>query len=136
MTTQLIYASRAATPAIDLGAILAVSRPRNEQAGITGYLLAGPRWFVQVLEGEETAVAETYARIGADPRHTDLTLIGRRPIRRRSFPHWSMGGRAVGAEATPVLAQHDLAEDFDPRVVPMPVLLALTMDLQDNEGRP
>lgn len=134
MTTQLIYASRAALPALDLAAILAVSRPRNEAAGITGYLLAGPHWFVQVLEGEEAAVAETYARIGADPRHGDVTLIGTRTVRRRSFPRWSMGGRSIGPDAGPALARHDLAEDFDPRNVPMPTLLGLAMDLQDREA--
>lgn len=133
MTTQLIYASRASAPSTDLAAVLAVSQPRNEAAGITGYLLAGPRWFVQVLEGEDAAVRETYARIGLDPRHTDLALIGSRTIRRRSFPRWSMGGGEVGPDSGPVLARYDLAEDFDPREVPMPTLLALAMDLQDRE---
>lgn len=133
MTVQLIYASRAAASAADLAAILAVSRPRNEAAGITGYLLAGPRWFVQVLKGEEAAVAATYSRLGADPRHADLTLVGRRTIRERSFPRWSMGGSAVAPGAGPLLARHGLAADFDPRDAPMPTLLALAMDFQDAE---
>jgi hypothetical protein len=134
MTVQLIYVSRAAVPATDLAAILATSQPRNAASGITGYLLAGPRWFVQVLEGDEAAVSETYARIGADPRHAELSLIGTRAIRRRSFPRWSMGGRTIGPDAGPILTRHDLVEDFDPRDVPMPRLLALAMDLQDREA--
>jgi hypothetical protein len=46
---------------------------------------------MQVLEGDDTAVDETYARIRQDLRHTGLMLIDRAPIKVRSFEDWSMG---------------------------------------------
>lgn len=49
------------------------------------------RSFMQVLEGEEAAVDETYARLQKDPRHTGVMLIDRSPIEARSFGQWGMG---------------------------------------------
>jgi hypothetical protein len=45
---------------------------------------------MQILEGEETAVDETYGRILKDPLHTDLMLLECAPIKTRSFGRWSM----------------------------------------------
>jgi hypothetical protein len=41
--------------------------------------------FVQILEGEERAVEETFARIERDARHTALTVLTRRSESRRRF---------------------------------------------------
>jgi hypothetical protein len=51
--------------------------------------------FMQVLEGEEAAVDETYARILLDDRHTGAMLIEREPIDGRSFGRWSMGFKSL-----------------------------------------
>ena len=51
--------------------------------------------FMQVLEGEESAVAETMARIQADTRHHDIFELSHTPITTREFGTWSMGFRAL-----------------------------------------
>jgi hypothetical protein len=90
---QLIYASRAAEE-IDRNSlldILSVSRDRNSQVGVTGALLYDQQTFIQVLEGEERAVEETFQRIANDSRHTDVIVISRFHIPSRQFANWSMG---------------------------------------------
>jgi hypothetical protein len=53
--------------------------------------------FMQVLEGEEAAVDETYSRIRQDPRHAGCIVIDRWPIEKRSFSQWSMGFKCLQA---------------------------------------
>ena len=70
--------------------LLAVSRRNNEKSGITGMLLYKERRFLQVLEGEESAVRATYARIERDPRHRDVVLLITGAEQEREFGDWSM----------------------------------------------
>jgi hypothetical protein len=60
-------------------------------------LLHFNRSFMQVLEGEDAAIDETYARILLDPRHTSIVLLERAAIKTRTFGRWHMGFRRVGA---------------------------------------
>lgn len=89
----LVYVSVAAEKASkdDLLEILARSRTKNAEVGITGMLLYKDGNYMQVLEGEEKAVRDLYARIRRDPRHLGIvTLVeGRRD--NRCFGDWSMG---------------------------------------------
>ena len=89
---QLLYASSTDRDVSDamLENILAVSRRNNAACGVTGVLLYSEGGFMQVLEGEETAVNKTYARICADKRHWKaMTLLDRNAP--RAFGAWSMG---------------------------------------------
>jgi hypothetical protein len=102
----LVYVSVAAESISreDLLRILEQSRPRNADAGITGMLLYKDGNFMQVLEGEEAAVRDLYARIRRDPRHLGIVTLteGRRD--ERCFGDWSMGFQdlsAPGARAVP-----------------------------------
>jgi hypothetical protein len=94
---HLVYASSALHlfGENELLALLGKSRRNNAVAGITGLLLYRAGNFIQVLEGEETAVAETHARIAADLRHNGLIVLIRAPIAERSFGDWSMGFRNI-----------------------------------------
>ncbi len=91
---QLCYSSRC-TAGVDVDDILQRSRHNNAVDGITGLLWHDDGMFLQVLEGPETSVAATYARIAADPRHHDLMILSDRPVDAREFGYWSMerGGR-------------------------------------------
>lgn len=96
---HIIYLSRAVrelSPA-ELVSLLLESRTYNEQAGITGALAYGDKQFMQVIEGEETAVTELYGRIARDPRHQSVFKLADKAIAERSFESWSMAFR----EATP-----------------------------------
>ena len=102
---QLIYisTSRADISQATLDDILAASRRNNEQAGITGLLLAGSRRFLQALEGPDLAVAATLKRIAGDPRHFAIVELGRRHVGERAFGAWNMdfkrGNDAVAGAA-------------------------------------
>lgn len=96
---QLIYVSSSPDPQvspIELERILQSAVRHNLAQGITGMLLYANGTFIQVLEGEEAAVDETFARVERDPRHTGVFVIDRAPIRDRAFGQWSMGFKRLG----------------------------------------
>jgi hypothetical protein len=95
---QLIYVStaREELDTAELDQILASSVRHNEQQQVTGMLLYSAGSFLQILEGEEAVVAETYSRIKEDPRHTDIMLLERSVVTTRDFAHWHMGFRRLG----------------------------------------
>lgn len=74
---RIIYASQATSdfPPEELIALLEKSRSKNERTGLSGMLLYSSQSFLQVLEGDEEALAAAYARIRADARHTNLRLL-------------------------------------------------------------
>lgn len=90
---HLIYCSAARerfTPRM-LAELLQDARRFNSQHGITGILLYTDGSFFQVLEGDEKTLDALFASISRDPRHNQVTLIIREPIRRRTFADWTMG---------------------------------------------
>ena len=76
--------------------ILRVSRRNNAAVGVTGLLIVGGKRFLQVLEGTDLAVAQTFDRIQRDPRHFAMVSLARQTITERSFGSWSMGYQAGG----------------------------------------
>ncbi len=89
---QLLYVSNTARDIAfgELNTILMTSRRNNEALGITGLLLHIDGGFLQVLEGEERAVRDIYARICADKRHWNTHVLLDREAP-RAFYDWSMG---------------------------------------------
>ncbi|HOY02278.1 MAG TPA: BLUF domain-containing protein [Zoogloea sp.] len=94
---QLIYVSSACRELSDeeLDHILESSIRHNTQQGITGVLLYTNGSFMQVIEGEEAAIEETYSRICDDDRHKDVFLLSKEVIAKRDFPRWAMGFRRL-----------------------------------------
>ncbi len=90
---QLLYVSNTGqhVGVGELDDILTASRHNNALMGITGLLLFIDGGFLQMLEGEERAVRELYARITADPRHINPQLMLDREVPVHAFPEWSMG---------------------------------------------
>jgi len=93
MLQKIIYASQAIKPVntVSLQAILEKARSRNEQDGVTGFLLYADESFLQILEGEEAVLTATFGRIEKDTRHTGVRLLQRSPITKRRFGAWTMG---------------------------------------------
>jgi hypothetical protein len=90
---QLVYVSSAA-PGLGedaLGAIRSRAVTVNQPLGITGVLLYRSGTFLQLLEGPGDTVDDLYTAIMGDPRHTDVTLLVRRPCNERVASAWSMG---------------------------------------------
>jgi len=139
MTYQLIYSSRFSRigggPSNAIRNILERSETNNFRDDITGFLIFDKSVFIQILEGDQAAVLETYGRIGEDPRHTDLTVIDRRQIDVRAFSGWSMGGHLASHETRGIFARYGVDGDIDPAGLDAPRVLALAQDLLAFEMR-
>lgn len=86
---QIFYTSRS-NARVDVDQILQQSRHNNAVDGITGLLWHDGDHFLQVIEGPESSIAATYARIAVDPRHYEVTVLSDRPVTAREFGYWSM----------------------------------------------
>lgn len=91
----IVYASSATKhfSRSELLALLTKARATNTKLGITGILLYKDGNFIQVLEGEETAVRALYAKIEKDVRHAGIIVLLQGNELERQFPDWSMGFR-------------------------------------------
>lgn len=89
---RLIYLSRAAGPisAAKLTELVRKSSESNHARGLTGLLLYSGGHFMQVLEGDEIQLTSLYAKITADPRHTELAKLQHADADERLFPDWGM----------------------------------------------
>ena len=118
---RLVYASRSTIESsekqqgLDPGVarILAKSRRNNARLQIAGGLLFGEGYFLQCLEGEADVVNSLYAKIAADLRHRDVTVLAKTSIPVRSFGAWSMK-YVPGEQRLQALLQRWGLERFDP----------------------
>jgi len=97
---RIVYVSVATQPFSedDLLHLLAKCRSSNTERSISGQLIYSDGTFMQVLEGPESAIDETYNKIKDDPRHKNVQLIERKAIRQRQFPDWSMGFKSLSRD--------------------------------------
>jgi hypothetical protein len=113
MLIQLIYTSTSARDYSDdeLADILKKSVQNNQQRNITGLLLYLKGTFMQLLEGESDTVDAVFETINSDPRHREIEVHMRTPVREREFSQWHMGYRAISNED--VLALPNYAPFFE-----------------------
>jgi hypothetical protein len=103
---HVLYHSRTTLGLIlaDVEALVDWSRHYNAQHQLTGLLLYSDERFVQVVEGEETAVRALFARIQQDARHTQVVTLSEGPGPQRWFADWSMAwGQVAPVELDQVL---------------------------------
>ena len=89
---RLIYASRS-NPILDgseVYSLLATSKRNNKEHALTGVLLYGQGYFLQVLEGDRDEVNRDFQLIVADQRHHDVRIIEAANTGEREFSEWSM----------------------------------------------
>lgn len=139
MLVRLLYASRLATcwPSSStpptqcevLDAIVNVARVTNAESGITGVLCYGDNVFLQLLEGGRAAVNALYARILADPRHQDVTLLHYEEITERKFGSWTMGQVDVTRLNASTLLKYSDTPKLDPFSLSGAASVALLNDL-------
>ena len=97
--TQLIYASDLVNQdETQLAHMLESAVRHNREDDITGMLLYSGGNFLQVLEGAQDQVRQTYQRICTDPRHTNILILTQEEVAERHFADWSMGYRKLSAE--------------------------------------
>jgi hypothetical protein len=96
---HLIYVSSAShlMSDVELKDLLVTCRTRNTADSITGMLLYKDGSFMQLLEGEEDRILQTYERIGRDRRHSGLITLREGPLVERNCQGWSMGFRSVNS---------------------------------------
>lgn len=90
---RLVYRSSATTTTGSLGnlvTILAQSQRNNDRDDLTGALVSHRDRYVQTVEGPGPALDALMRRLGTDPRHRGMTLLGREPVSARLFGRWTM----------------------------------------------
>jgi hypothetical protein len=85
----------------------------NDKAGLTGMLLFGNDYFLQVLEGGNFAVNRLYNRICNDDRNKDPLLLEYVEIAERDFAKWSMKLILLTEQKKSFLRTYSVGEDFD-----------------------
>ena len=88
---QLVYCSQPFGYSLEiLSAILVTSRANNRKNDISGALICRSDIFLQLLEGPEQQVKNTYNAIQKDDRHVNVYNLINRPVEKRLFPAWAM----------------------------------------------
>ena len=88
---QLVYCSQPFGYSLEiLSAILVASRANNRKNNITGALICRSDIFLQLLEGPEQNVKNTYEAIQNDDRHINVYHLIDQPVKKRLFPAWAM----------------------------------------------
>lgn len=111
MLAKLVYVStanlRGTHDAIELqvSKILSQSFLWNERVGVTGMLLYSGGFFLQLLEGEESALDETFARIEADSRHRNIRVLMRQPLEDLYLANFPMGCAGIEQTADPIIEE-------------------------------
>jgi len=131
MLVRLLYTSRASAGFDErlLHDILRQASAANPTQGITGALCCSQGIFLQVLEGGRDAVNRLYARLLADPRHTEVVLLSYEEIGERRFAQWSMGRVDVERLNPAVLLKYSERAALDPCAVSGKASMALLEDL-------
>ena len=84
--TQLVYISVVSNAmTIDMDQIVSVCRENNAASGLTGAIIKHRDRFLQVLEGTNDQVLNTFERISRDTRHKSLVLLSIRTVEKRQF---------------------------------------------------
>ena len=69
---------------------LTTARRNNPRNAITGALICRHDVYLQLIEGDAAPIDALFARISADDRHLDVTLLNRAEVADRVFPDWAM----------------------------------------------
>jgi hypothetical protein len=103
---RLIYRSHDLIPAADrkaeLGRLFTGARSNNKGRDITGALLLHGDYFVQTLEGDETAVRGLFEHIQHDSRHDSVQVLETGTVAARTFARWSMARVSEAEDETDI----------------------------------
>lgn len=108
---RLVYVSAATQlfSKAELLELLKGARNKNQRLGISGMLLYKDGEFLQLLEGERSAVKALFAQIKQDPRHDGTIVVDEEDTAERLFQDWAMGFRDLNdpeVQQTPGYSQY------------------------------
>ena len=93
MFYHISYLSKSNIPAEQLEAELVdieqVATLRNKMVAVYGCLVYRDGYFLQYLEGDKSAVMETYHRIAKDQRHCEVNILSQGYMAENLYSHWS-----------------------------------------------
>jgi hypothetical protein len=94
---HLVYSSHSSAPFSEeeLLSLLQDSRKVNKAKDITGMLIYLQERFIQVLEGDPSAVKKLYSKIQRDPRHNKISTLIEGESDERIFKGWNMGFKSL-----------------------------------------
>jgi Sensors of blue-light using FAD len=89
----IVYLSTAAMPLseADLEKLLLDARAHNRQNSITGVLLYSGLYFMQCIEGPQTALRSTFERVKRSSKHKGIVTLLDSTTKTRQFSKWAMG---------------------------------------------
>ncbi|MEE7490853.1 BLUF domain-containing protein [Methylobacterium oryzae CBMB20] len=129
---RIVYRSRSALPGDAeavrqaVSALVAASRCRNAQAGVTGALLFAAPHVVQALEGPAAAVEATFDRICCDLRHVDIEVVECGPVLELAFGEGALSHVVPDAADGAMLARPENGiEPADAAAAAMKLMLTL-----------
>jgi len=96
--------------------ILAVSQRNNRRDGISGALTYSDGVFFQVVEGYPEDLDRLLRRLGADPRHRDITVVHRAAVAGRVFGEWSMTAPRITPDMADTMKKAIAESDSAPSV--------------------
>ncbi len=113
MLTRLLYVSKPVGPITTFvtSSILEVCSVNNKKAEITGVLCQGSGIYMQVIEGQRSAINALYSRIISDKRHNQIELLSFEEVGQRRYGHWSMALVQLSIDDPMVQLAHP---EFDP----------------------
>ena len=113
MLTRLLYASKPVGPITTFvtSSILEVCSVNNKKAEITGVLCQGSGIYMQVIEGQRSAINALYSRIISDKRHNQIELLSFEEVGQRRYGQWSMALVQLSINDPMVQLAHP---EFDP----------------------
>lgn len=112
---RLIYCSR--TNGIDEGdieQILQACERNNLRDNLSGMLLFTSDFFLQLLEGDRSAVSARFRAIAGDSRHRDVEVISSGAVDFRLFERWRMHYQPCAMSLEPTLRRYSAHGGFDP----------------------
>jgi hypothetical protein len=128
MQVRMLYVSRATGPQTTTvtSSILIKAREHNREHNITGVLCQGQGLYLQVLEGDRTALNRLYTRIVNDRRHHDVEMLLIEETDERRYARWSMALVALDGQDAMLQLKHP---EFDPYSAPGAEVMRMVDDL-------
>jgi hypothetical protein len=113
MLIRLLYVSKPVGPITTYvtSSILETSSLNNKSSEITGVLCQGSGVYMQVIEGQRSAISTLFSRIMADQRHSTVELLSLEEIDQRRYGQWSMALVQLSLNDPMVQMAHP---EFDP----------------------
>lgn len=113
--TRLVYTSRhkgLSQESVDV--IVQRSRANNVRDLITGILITGEDYFMQLIEGGRSEISRCFMRITQDRSHHDIQVISCGDVSRRLFQEWNMQLIEASRIRKGIVSCYEADGTFDP----------------------